>query len=231
MHPFVRGIEKSFQMHASPALAIGMKAYMLHQFEFLGIKAPLRDRLTTAYLKAHPLKNWEELEIVMKELWNLPQREFQYFGIDLLKKHKSLWTSNSIHLMEYCICEKSWWDSVDGIASDWLGIYFQLFPELVPKVPNKWNKTSNIWLQRSSILFQKSYKANTNLELLSKYILHCKDSQAFFIRKAIGWALREYSKTNPTWVSTFVQEHPLSNLSVREALKIINKESLKKKKG
>lgn len=231
MHPFVKGIQKSFQIQANPLLATGMKAYMLHQFDFLGIKAPLRDQLTRDYLKANPLQNWEELEIVMKELWALPHREFQYFAIDVLKKHKPLWTANSIHLMEYCICDKSWWDSVDGIASDWLGNYFLLFPELVPMVPNQWNKSDNMWLQRSSILFQKAYKANTNQELLTNYILHCKDSKEFFIRKAIGWALREYSKTNPVWVRQFVKDHPLSNLSVREALKVLNKESLKNKKG
>lgn len=225
MHPFVKGIQKSFQIHANPELAIGMKAYMLHQFEFLGIKAPLRDQLTNTYLKSNSLENWESLELVVKELWSLSQREFQYFAIDVLKKHKALWTPNSIHLMEYCICEKSWWDSVDGIASEWLGTYFILFPALVPKVPNSWNKSDNMWLQRSSILFQKAYKVNTNQELLTKYILHCKDSQEFFIRKAIGWALREYSKTNPDWVSQFVAQHTLSNLSVREALKRINKAS------
>ena len=223
MHPFVKGIQKSFQIHANPELAMGMKAYMLHQFDFLGIKAPLRDQLTNTYLKSNSLENWEALEIVMKELWSLPQREFQYFAIDVLKKHKSLWTPHSIHLMEYCIGEKSWWDSVDGIASEWLGTYFIQFPALVPKVPNRWNKSNNMWLQRSSILFQKAYKINTNLELLTKYILHCKDSQEFFIRKAIGWALREYSKTNPVWVSQFVAKNTVSNLSVREALKRINK--------
>ncbi|OYY20847.1 MAG: hypothetical protein B7Y69_09415 [Sphingobacteriia bacterium 35-40-8] len=182
-------------------------------------------------MQANPLQNWEDLELVMKELWALPKREFQYFAIDVLKKHKPLWTIHSIHLMEYCICEKSWWDSVDGIASDWLGGYFVQFPTLVPKVPTHWNSSSNIWLQRSSILFQKAYKANTQLALLSQYILHCKDSKEFFIRKAIGWALREYSKTNPVWVRQFVAENALSNLSTREALKVLNREALKKKKG
>lgn len=225
MHLYVNGIQKSFQIHANPALAVGMKAYMLQQFEFLGIKAPLRDQLTKSYLKSHRLEHWEALEIVIKELWALPQREFQYFAIDVLKQHKSLWTSKSVALMEYCISEKSWWDSVDGIASEWLGVYFIQFPALVPKIPNKWNKSDNIWLKRSSILFQKAYKANTNQELLTNYILHCKDSQEFFIRKAIGWALREYSKTNPDWVSQFVAEHQLSNLSTKEALKHINKHS------
>lgn len=231
MHPFVKGIQNSFQIYANPTLAVGMKAYMLHQFEFLGIKAPLRDRLTNEYLKAHPLQNWDELELVMKELWALAHREYQYFAIDVLKKHKPLWNKNSIQLMTYCICEKSWWDTVDGIASDWLGNYFLLFPAHVPKVPNQWNKSSNIWLQRSSILFQKAYKTNTNQALLIKYMLHCNDSQEFFIRKAIGWALREYSKTNPVWVRQFVAENALSNLSTREALKVLNKEALKKKKG
>ena len=223
MNPFVSGIQKSFQIHSNQELAIGMKAYMLLQFDFLGIKAPLRDRLTKEYLKKNPLPNEAALEEVIIALWVMPEREYQYFAIDVLTKHKRFWSAHTIQLMEYCICEKSWWDSVDAIASEWLATYFIQFPELIPKVPNRWNKSTNIWLQRSSILYQKAFKSSTNQALLTKYILHCKDSKEFFIRKAIGWALREYSKTNPDWVRQFVVQHSLSNLSVREALKRINK--------
>ena len=224
MHPFVKGIQKSFQLHANPELAVGMKAYMLHQFEFLGIKAPLRDQLTNTYLKSNSLENWETLELVIKELWALPQREFQYFAIDVFKKHKSLWTANSIHLIEYCICEKSWWDSVDGIASEWLGTYFIQFPRLVPKIPNKWNKSDNMWLQRICIIFQLKYKKNTDYELLSKYILAVANSKEFFLRKAAGWALRDISRHNPTFVIDFVERNPhLSPLTKREALRLIGK--------
>lgn len=125
-------------------------------------------------------------------------------------------------MMEFCLTHKSWWDSVDHIASEWLGSYFKQFPEKIAAVTGKWNRSDNIWLQRSSIMFQKSYKKDTDTVLLASYILHCKDSDEFFIRKAIGWALREYSKTDPGWVKKFVQQQALSPLSKREALKRIH---------
>ena len=125
--------------------------------------------------------------------------------------------------MEYCLLNKSWWDTVDCIASEWLGPYFKMFPEKIQSVTLSWNTSSNKWLQRSSIMFQKAYKKNTDTELLVKYILHCSKSKDFFIQKAIGWALREYSKTDSEWVKQFVNKNELATLSKREALKRINR--------
>jgi 3-methyladenine DNA glycosylase AlkD len=223
MHPFIEPIHTAFQKNANATNATDMKAYMLNKFEFYGIKAPLRDEIVKLYLKEHALKQFAELDLVMKELWEMPEREMQYFAIDLFVAHKKLWSQASIKLIEYCITQKSWWDTVDGIAGDWLGTYFNLFSEQTILITSQWNKSNNIWLQRSSILFQKSYKKNTDTALLSSYLLHLKDSKEFFIRKAIGWALREYSKTNPEWVIAFVANNKLSPLSEKEALKRITK--------
>lgn len=223
MHPFIEPIYQSFQNHTDTANAKAMKAYMLHKFEFFGIKTPLRDSLVKVYLKKHSISQFSELDLVIKELWEMPEREMQYFAIDIFVSHKKLWSYGSIKLIEHCITKKSWWDTVDGIASDWLGTYFNLYSEQILLITSQWNKSDNIWLQRSSILFQKSYKKNTDTTLLSSYILQLKDSKEFFIRKAIGWALREYSKTNPEWVISFVANNKLSPLSEKEALKRITK--------
>jgi 3-methyladenine DNA glycosylase AlkD len=221
MHPFIEPVYVAFSKESDASNASGMKAYMLNQFNFFGIKTPIRDQIVKTYLINHSLQLNIELESVIKELWEMPQREMQYFAIDLFVAHKKLWTKSSIKLIEHCIIQKSWWDTVDGIASEWLGAYFKLFSEQTLLITSQWNKSNNIWLQRSSILFQKSYKKNTDTSLLSSYILHCKDSKEFFIRKAIGWALREYSKTNPEWVINFVSNNKLSPLSEKEALKRI----------
>lgn len=223
MHTFIEPVYQALQQESDASNAPGMKAYMLNQFDFFGIKAPDRDLIVKNYLKNNFLENSAALELVIKELWELPQREMQYFAIDVFAVHKKLWTKSSIKLIEQCIIQKSWWDTVDGIASDWLGTYFKLFSEQTFLITSQWNKSNNIWLQRSSILFQKTYKKNTDTALLSNYILHCKDSKEFFIRKAIGWALREYSKTNPEWVINFVANNKLSPLSEKEALKRISK--------
>jgi 3-methyladenine DNA glycosylase AlkD len=118
------------------------------------------------------------------------------------------------------LTHKSWWDSVDSINSNVIGKYFIKFPSLLEPTTKKWNQSSNIWLQRMSILFQLPYKEKTNTELLEKYIVNRIDTNEFFVNKAIGWALRAYAYTNKKWVIRFVKDHPqLSNLSKREALK------------
>ncbi len=212
-----------FKKNSNPSNAKGMKAYMLHQFEFYGIKTPLRDSIVKAFLKENILTKVGALEKVMKELWCSDQRELQYAAIDIFTAHQHLWNEQSITLIHYCITHKSWWDSVDSIASDWLGLFFKLYPELTLPITKGWNESSNIWLQRSSILFQKAAKKNTNTQLLSNYILNLRTSKEFFVQKAIGWALREFSKTNPDWVIKFVQKNDLAPLSKREALKRIQK--------
>jgi 3-methyladenine DNA glycosylase AlkD len=223
MHSFIEPVYTAFQKNADAENAAGMKTYMLNKFEFFGIKTPVRDEIVKSYLKEHSLKQFSELDQVIKELWEMPERELQYFAIDIFVSHKKLWSQSSIKMIEHCIIQKSWWDTVDSIASDWLGVYFNLFSEQTILITSQWNRSNNIWLQRSSILFQKSYKKNTDTTLLSSYILHLKDSKEFFIRKAIGWALREYSKTNSDWVISFVANNKLSPLSEKEALKRIAK--------
>ncbi len=220
MHKYILPVNNAFEQHANTENAAGAKAYLLNQFEFFGLKTPLRDSITKTHIKQAQLLDINEAEIVVKDLWSLPQREHQYFAIDVFAAHKKLWTTASLRLMEYCITHKSWWDSVDGIASDWTGPFFKLFPEKIPAT-KKWNESKNMWLQRSSIMFQKAYKTNTDTALLSAYILNCRGSKEFFIQKAIGWALREYSKTNPEWVKKFVADNELAPLSKREALKRI----------
>jgi 3-methyladenine DNA glycosylase AlkD len=210
-----------FEKNSNSSHALGMKAYMLNQFEFYGIKTPLRDFIVKNFLKENRITHYNELEKVIKELWNMDKRELQYAAIDIFTAHKDLWKLSSIKLIQYCITEKSWWETVDSIASDWLGLYFRLFPELTISTTKGWNQSNNIWLQRSSILFQKAAKKNTDTTLLSTYILNLSHSKDFFVQKAIGWALREFGKTNPDWVINFVKANELAPLSIREALKRI----------
>ena len=223
MHPIILSVSKQYRQNANAEKAPGAKAYMLNQFEFFGIPAPQRSAIDKATLKQYAIESIKEVELVAKELWKMPEREYQYFAITLFAYYKKLWKPSSIKVMEYCITHKSWWDSVDGIASEWTGPFFKLFPEQKEKITEGWNQSSNMWLQRSSIMFQKAYKNETDTALLARYILNCKDSKEFFILKAIGWALREYSKTNPQWVTKFVKQNKLAPLSAREAMKRIMK--------
>ncbi len=220
MNNYLLPLEKLFKQHADKTKAAGAKAYMLNQFEFYGIAMAERRKLCKDFIRANLLSSISEVEKVVKHAWQLPEREWQYFSIELLAHYQKQWKISTIKIIEYCIVHKSWWDSVDAMADAWAGEYFKLFPQQIKTVTDAWNTSENIWLQRSSLLFQKKYKQATDVELLSKYIQHLSSSKEFFIRNAIGWMLREYAKTNAAWVEQFVAANQhLSPLSKREALK------------
>lgn len=218
MHHYIQPIAELFEEYADKEYAIGAKAYMRNQFEFFGLKAALRRTISKEYLK-NGLPPEDQLQKIITELWQFPQREFQYFGISLIAAFKKQWSTDFIPLIEFMITHKSWWDTVDGIASEITGPFFAKQPALIKKITGNWNGSKNFWMQRSSLLFQLKYKNQTDVQLLSKYIARLSASKEFFIQKAIGWVLREYSKTNPEWVIDYVDQNFLAALSKREALK------------
>jgi len=219
MNNYLLPLEKQFRQHADETKAAGARAYMLNQFDYYGIPMTERRTLCKDFIKTNPLSSITEVEKMVKHAWQLPQREWQYFAIELLAYYKKQWRVSTIKIIGYCITDKSWWDTVDAIADAWAAEYFKLFPPQIITVTAKWNASENIWLQRCSLLFQKKYKHSTNSKLLAEYIRHLSSSNEFFIRKGIGWILREYAKTNPGWVRKFVESNDLSPLSRREALK------------
>ena len=219
MHPYIQPLAEELKESADAERAVGAKAYMKNQFEYFGMPMAERRSICKHHMKQHAVNDAKELEIIVKELWALPEREFQYCGIELMAYYKKLWSSSIIKLFEFCVTNKSWWDTVDFINSECCGKYFQLFPLKIIAVTHKWNQSSNMWLQRSSLLFQNKYKKQTDTELLSIYIQHLSSSKEFFVQKAIGWVLREYAKSNPQWVIDFVNNNTLPSLSKREAMK------------
>ncbi|MBN1251103.1 MAG: DNA alkylation repair protein [Bacteroidales bacterium] len=204
--------------------AIAMSKYMKNKFDFCGIKSPLRKEIDKSFFKDYGFPESENIEEIISNLWQQPEREFQYFAIQLLEKEiKIKVDENRINLYKKLIISKSWWDTVDAISSLLVGKFFTYYPDLIENEMQKWNKSENMWLNRSSIIFQLKYKQQTNIELLSKFIKKHLNSKEFFIQKAIGWALREYSKTNPDFVVKFVNDNKLAPLCHKEALKIICK--------
>ena len=219
-HPYLKEIQKIFLANGDQLIAKGAKAYLLNQFEFYGIKTPLRRQICKAFYKTHPIKDHTELSKLIKECFNEPQRELHYFAIELLGHHKKIWSIKTIPLIEWMITHQSWWDSVDSTNTHVISKFFLLHPEHIEAYTSKWNQSSNKWLIRMSILFQLTYKTKTDTNLLSKYIENSQLHEDFFVRKAIGWALRAYAYTNKKWVIQFVKAHPLlNNLSKKEALK------------
>lgn len=196
-----------------------MKWYMKYQFEYLGIQKPLRADICKPILQWAKQADYEDLMTICRQLWLLPFREYQYLAMDMMQKHKCWKFRNSIQAFEQFLSQKSWWDSVDAIAANLVGPYFQHYPDLRDEYIDKWWNGDNMWLQRTCIIFQLGYKSGTDAELLFTLCDEKSDSKEFFIQKAIGWALRQYAKTEPEMVKHFVDTHPLKPLSKREALK------------
>lgn len=199
-----------------------MEKYMRNLFPFLGIKTPERKQAFKSVLKEYGKPDEHRRKSMVEDLWQLDEREYQYIAMELLSQ-KKLYEEHDLNFIEYLIITKSWWDTVDGLASNTAGTYFSQHPELIDTQTKRWIHHENMWLNRTAILFQLKYKDQTNFELLKRYCLIHKDSKEFFIQKAIGWALREYSKTSPEAVRIFIEQNELPPLSKREGLKIIKK--------
>jgi 3-methyladenine DNA glycosylase AlkD len=221
MNEYLDTLKYEFESAANPTVALQQKAYMRDQFEFYGLTAPERRRIQKPFLVQKSLPGKEELAPIIKELWQKPQREYQLFSMDLASKYVKQFEENDIGLFEYMVTHKSWWDTVDIVANHLMGAYFKLYREEVAIYVEKWLQSNNMWLQRSALLFQLKYKQALDTEILRYCINSLSGSNEFFINKAIGWVLREYSRTNPDWVITLVDTTELSALSRKEALRLI----------
>lgn len=220
---YTQAVVESFTLHTDQSQALAMQKYLKNKFDFFGIKAPLRREISKFFLDKDHLPKLSEASLIVHELWNQPQRELQYLAIELLRKYNKISPPEWIDLYERLITEKSWWDTVDGLAAWHVGDHFLKYPDQMPGYTANWMNSGNIWLQRTCLLFQLMYKEKTDFQLLSSFIIPLAGSKEFFIKKAIGWALRQYAKSNPKIVLDFVNKQPLAPLSYREAVKTICK--------
>ena len=196
-----------------PEKAGPMEAYMRHQFPFLGIAGPERNALYKKYFpsaKKTKLIDWEK-----------DAREYQYVAANYLKAMQSYLTKDDLPKLERLVVTKSWWDTVD-ILDRVVGSLVYDKPEL-GEIILQWSLSDNIWLRRVAIDHQLLRKEKTDVQLMEKVLLNNLDQTEFFINKAIGWALRDYSKTNPEWVASFIEKNRerMAELSIKEASKYL----------
>ncbi len=220
MHPYIKPLEKLFKANADKKKAPDMERYMRDQFQFWGLVSPVRKELEKQFIAEYGLPEIKDLKKITKEMWGLPQREYQYTAINIAARTHKLWKQDLIPLFEYLITTKSWWDTVDGVAPSLAGKYFLKFG-IDEQITDRWLQSDNFWLQRSAIIFQLKFKEKTDEKLLYRYIKRRAGEDEFFVRKAIGWALREHAKRNPESVRKFVNTTNLKPLSIKEALKHI----------
>ncbi|WP_314866952.1 DNA alkylation repair protein [Aggregatibacter kilianii] len=191
------------QNAANPDKAVEMAAYMKNRFDFLGIPTPLRRKLCKSLFKEMKPQalDWDFVEAC----WESPYREMQYVAMDYLNALVEQLTPQDLSRIKLLITRKSWWDTVDALDKVIGGIFLN-FPEIRAQLIH-WSQHDNIWLRRVAIDCQLSLKQQTDQTLLSEVIQNNFGQSEFFINKAIGWALREYGKTNPNWVKNFVQQY------------------------
>ncbi|MGI8314076.1 DNA alkylation repair protein [Halobacillus mangrovi] len=212
-------IVHTFQNHRNEENRDGMEAYMKNQFLFYGIKTPERKKLLTPILKEYQLLSQTDRIRTALLLFEEAARECQYAALALLEKGKKRASRSEIGIYKELLVTKSWWDTVDMIGSNLCGEYFKKYPDMLKPITEKWRHSRNLWVRRSSILHQLKYKGQTNEKLLFETIDVLKDEKEFFIEKAIGWALREYSKTNSEAVVNYLDYTECRPLSRREGLK------------
>ena len=208
-----------FRNATDPKKGAEMSLYMRNQFQFLGIQTPIRKRLSRDFLKEKGELNvgWD----FVFECWEQPEREFQYLGADYLLKLKALLTPADIPNIRKLVVSKSWWDTVDCL--DVLVGDIALRYNEVNETLLAWSIDANFWLRRLAIDHQLTRREKTDTALLERIIVNNLGQTEFFINKAIGWALRDYSKTDPDWVRSFLERHAgeMATLSIREARKYL----------
>jgi 3-methyladenine DNA glycosylase AlkD len=219
---FFNAISQDFQNASNKALAVPMANYLKNHFTFFGIKTEQRRTIFKSNYEKYKLEIKSNFREIAWELFQKQEREFHQCAIDLLQiEWKKNYLIEDIQFIEKLITTYSWWDSVDTIAKYFLGGYLKQFPQETYKVIERFSSSSNLWLNRSAILFQLSYKEKTNFDLLKSECEKHKNSNEFFIQKAIGWALRDYSRFNPTGVKEYVLSTQLKPLSTREAIRLL----------
>ena len=201
-------------------LAESMSKYMQDKFRFLGVRGATRTEIYKKYFPdARKTKtiDWDFVE----NCWNKEEREFQYVVVYYLKAMQKFLKREDILRLKYLIVTKSWWDTIDLLAKVVGSLIIRI--EGYDQIMLEWSKDSNIWLRRVAILYQLSLKDKVDKQVLDKILVNNLGDSEFFINKAVGWALRDYSKYNPEWVREFIKKNKekMANLSIRQASKYI----------
>jgi 3-methyladenine DNA glycosylase AlkD len=184
-----------------------------------GVKKPERRPILRELTRRWPPHDRDEYEALVLELWNLEHREEKYLAIGVARHHEPFIEPASVPLYRRLIIEGAWWDFVDEIAANLIGrVLLQHRRGTTPMI-RRWSSDPDMWLRRTAIISQLRHRDQTDASLLFECCRTCAHEKEFFIRKAIGWALRAYAKTNPKAVREFVAREQLSALSKREALK------------
>lgn len=213
-----------FEENRNEINAIKQEAYLKEQFKFLGLAKPIRAKLEKSFIAESKQFNTNQVKAIVFELANLEHREYMYTAQQVM--HANFKKFNYEDIIELVEITKinSWWENTDGFQSV-LKKWFKVNPQYIRPFVETYYKDENMWMRRLSIIAQLGIKQDTDFVILKRAIRYNNKYNEFFIQKAIGWALRDYSKVNPEAVTEFIELNKLkmSNLAIREASKYLGK--------
>ncbi|MCD7122041.1 DNA alkylation repair protein [Limosilactobacillus albertensis] len=213
-------LKERFARNTNPERARQMKKYLRNRFEFYGYQTKERKAIYHQSLLAEKKQDQIDWEL-LDRCWRDPYREMQYFVCDYLIAMKKKLHFEDINKIENYARHNQWWDTIDTLIKPLS--YLTWDDPRGNELMLEWSQDSDFWIRRIAIEYQLLRKQATDTQVLSEIIRNNLGSDEFFINKAIGWALRDYSKTNPTWVRDFIEQNQqeLAPLSIREGSKYI----------
>jgi 3-methyladenine DNA glycosylase AlkD len=219
----INELEQLLSSERNVARAPKAEAYMKHKFPFFGMETAVRRSIQKSWITG--LKTCDDRNLrweLIRELWSRDEREFHYVAMDWLNSWPKKWISPlDASELKWLLVHHSWWDSVDTIASNYLGKWAKLYPAIARDTFEEWREETSFWLHRSCLIYQLKYGNHVDAVYLESLIAQFLPNKEFFIQKAIGWSLRQYSKFQPEQVKQILKNHPIQGLALREASKYL----------
>lgn len=228
MKDYTKKVYLRLEWHRNERIAESMSRNTNNVFKFLGIKAVKLNDLTQKIFSSYPLPKYEETKSIVRELFSFEEREFLYFGIFLFLKRSKMWQKTDIVFIESIILTRPGWDTIDYISTEIVSLFYEMYPKVTTEFIKSWMASRNQWLNAVAIMFQRTMKDKTNIQLLEEAITASISSSSDIVNKAIGAALRDYSKINHKWVLNFVVQNSakMNKKTKQEAIKWIDGKKL-----
>lgn len=228
MKEYTKKIHSLFAKHGDELAAQTMTKVTNGQFKFLGIKTVEQNELTKKIFVNYPLPKYDETKSIIRELFSFEEREYLYFGISLFLKRKKMWQKTDIVFIESLILTQPGWDTVEYISTEIVSQFYEMYPRIATEFIQAWISSKSQWLKAAAIMFQRTFKDQTNTELLAESITANISSDSDIVNRAIGAALRNYSKSNYKWVLDFVVKNSaeMNKKTKQEAIKWIDSKGL-----
>ena len=228
MKEYTKKIHSLLAKHGDELAAQTMTKVTNGQFKFLGIKTVEQNELTKKIFVNYPLPKYDETKSIIRELFSFEEREYLYFGISLFLKRKKMWQKTDIVFIESLILTQPGWDTVEYISTEIVSQFYEMYPRIATEFIQAWISSKSQWLKAAAIMFQRTFKDQTNTELLAESITANISSDSDIVNRAIGAALRNYSKSNYKWVLDFVVKNSaeMNKKTKQEAIKWIDSKGL-----